>query len=158
EVFSLPELGSINLHSGKAPEYRGSAPAFWEMYNGEARVGVTVHWVEAEVDAGPIIRQEMLPFNPAPPGDPIQYIREYRERVLRPAGLELLVAAVQDIIAGTAEAVPQDHGASSTYRLPTYRQRTELRRRVAARRNSGWRRQGKRVLGWLLFRSGLYRR
>ena len=27
-VFAIPRLGSINLHSDKAPEYRGAAPAF----------------------------------------------------------------------------------------------------------------------------------
>ncbi len=157
-VFALPRLGCINLHTGKAPEYRGSAPGFWEMYNGERRVGITVHWVVAGVDAGAIIRQELFAFDPAPPGDPLEYIESYRLRVLVPNGLRMLAAAVEDIASGAARAVPQDASAAHTYRIPTSRQKAELRSRVARRRRPGLRRHLKRLLGWAVFRSGLYRR
>src|SRR5262249_59348759 len=33
-TFSVPKLGSINLHKGKVPEYRGTPPGFWELYDG----------------------------------------------------------------------------------------------------------------------------
>jgi peptidoglycan/xylan/chitin deacetylase (PgdA/CDA1 family) len=157
EIFSLPELGSISLHKGKAPEYRGPVPGFWELYNGESRVGVTVHWAEPGIDSGAIIRQENLPFHSAPPGDPFEYIEAYRREVLGPAGLRLLVASVEDVIAGRGEGTPQDHSVAVTWKPPNWWQRRELRRRVANRR-SRWRRQGKRGFGWFLFRTGLYRR
>src|SRR5438093_2959716 len=76
-VFALPRLGSINLHSGKAPEYRGAAPGFWELYNGEPEVGITIHRVTATLDAGHILRQETFPLDPAPAGDPIAYLERY---------------------------------------------------------------------------------
>src|SRR5207247_9431832 len=38
-VFSIPRLGSINLHSGKAPEYRGARPALWALDNAEGDGG-----------------------------------------------------------------------------------------------------------------------
>lgn len=157
EAFSIPELGSISLHDGKTPEYRGAGTGFWEMYNGDPRVGVTVHWVEGGIDAGAIIRQENLPFDSAPPGDPFEYIDRFRCDVLEPAGLRLLVAAVEDIVAGKRTGIPQDESVAVTWDPPTWRQRRELRRRVANRR-SGWRRQGKRGIGWLFFRTGLYKR
>ena len=50
-LFAIPTLGTLNLHKGKVPEYRGMPPAFWEMRNGEASVGCTVHWVEERLDA-----------------------------------------------------------------------------------------------------------
>ena len=40
EIFSIPRQGSINLHTGRAPLYRGAAPAFWELFNGDDRVGI----------------------------------------------------------------------------------------------------------------------
>ena len=40
EVFSLPRLGTINLHHGRIPGYRGGPPTFWELYNGEQSMGV----------------------------------------------------------------------------------------------------------------------
>ncbi|MDR0787118.1 MAG: polysaccharide deacetylase family protein [Gemmatimonadota bacterium] len=155
-VFSIPGMGSINLHNGKTPEYRGATPGFWEMYNGDPRVGITVHWVDEGINSGAVLRQENLSLPSAPEGDPLEYIRRFRERVLAPVGLRLVVAAVEDVIAGKGEGVPQDHSAATTWSPPTWLQRRELRSRVA-RRRSPWRRRVKRGLGWLLFRSGLYR-
>ena len=157
-VFSIPRLGSINLHTGKAPEYRGSAPAFWELYNGESRVGVTVHRVAEEVDAGGIIRQELFPLDRAPSGDALAYIRQYRQDVLYPNGLRLLVEAVEDMVSGRAAECPQDPAAARTYRLPTHRQKRQLQRKVKRRRRMTWKHLAKRSFGWLLFNTGLYRR
>jgi methionyl-tRNA formyltransferase len=135
KVFEIPRLGSINLHSGKAPEYRGAAPAFWELYNGEHTVGITIHRVTAALDAGAILRQEIFPVDPAPEGDPIDYIDRYRRTVLRPNGVRMLVEAVASIATnGTVHGKAQDPSRVTTYRTPDYAAVRELRRRVQARR------------------------
>ena len=134
DVFALPRLGSINLHSGKAPEYRGAAPAFWELYNGEESVGITIHRVVADVDAGTILRQETFPLDPAPRGQPLRYVERYRRTVLRPNGVRMLVATVGDIARGETSERVQDAARARTYRAPDYAAVRELRRRVAARR------------------------
>jgi len=133
-VFSIPRLGSINLHSGKAPEYRGAAPAFWELYNGEREVGITIHRVATALDAGDILLQETFPLDPAPAEDPLVYLERYRREVLRPNGVRLLVQAVAEIARDTVRARPQNPARARTYRTPDYRAIRELRRRVAARR------------------------
>ncbi len=51
QTFAIPRLGSVNVHKGKVPEYRGQPPAFWELYHGEKQAGVTIHMVEAKLDA-----------------------------------------------------------------------------------------------------------
>jgi len=38
-TFGVPRLGSINLHKGALPRYRGMPPGFWELYNGEKSAG-----------------------------------------------------------------------------------------------------------------------
>ena len=53
-LFSIPDLGTINLHKGKVPDYRGMPPAFWELWNDEPSVGCTVHWVDDKLDSGNI--------------------------------------------------------------------------------------------------------
>lgn len=135
-VFSIPRLGSINLHSGKAPEYRGAAPGFWELYNGEREVGITIHRVAATLDAGDILLQHVFPLEPAPPDDPVDYLDRYRREVLRPNGISLLAHAVAQIANGTARLTPQDARGARTYRTPDYRAIRELRRRVVARRRA----------------------
>jgi methionyl-tRNA formyltransferase len=54
-IFRVPRLGCLNLHQGKVPEYRGTPPGFWELYNGERSAGVTVHFVDQGLDTGPIV-------------------------------------------------------------------------------------------------------
>lgn len=63
EVFTLARLGAINIHTGITPEYRSADPIFWALYNGEPdKVGVTIHFVDAGIDTGPIIHQDTVPL------------------------------------------------------------------------------------------------
>jgi methionyl-tRNA formyltransferase len=133
-VFDLPKHGCINLHSGKAPRYRGAAPVFWELYNGESEVGITIHRVTDTLDGGAILRQELYPIDPAPAPDPLLYIEQIRTQVLRPAGVRLLTDAVRDLINGTASEIIQDSSEAHTYRTPDFRAVKELRKRVQRRR------------------------
>ncbi len=49
----------LNLHLGMSPYYNGSSTNFWPMYNNEYEfVGVTIHYLDAGVDTGPIISQQ----------------------------------------------------------------------------------------------------
>lgn len=52
----------INAHVAPLPYYRGRAPINWAIINGEDHVGVTVHFLTEEIDAGPIILQEKVPI------------------------------------------------------------------------------------------------
>jgi hypothetical protein len=61
-VFGIPRLGSINLHQGLAPFYRGGPTVFWELFNGEKEIGITIHFVATKVDTGDIILQRTLPL------------------------------------------------------------------------------------------------
>ncbi|HET7459458.1 MAG TPA: formyltransferase family protein [Gemmatimonadaceae bacterium] len=133
-VFALPRFGSINLHCGKLPFYRGAPPAFWELYQGEREVGVTIHRVTAGLDAGPMLAQEVFPLDDAPPGDPVAYVRDVWLRVLRPNGVRMLAECASWIAAGAAEPRIQPPGVGSTYRSPDRQAIAELRARVAARR------------------------
>ena len=41
EVYSIPKLGTINLHASLLPDYRGAAPINWALINNEKVTGVT---------------------------------------------------------------------------------------------------------------------
>lgn len=133
-VFLIPRLGSINLHSGNVPRYRGAAPAFWEIYNGEKSVGITIHRVAASVDAGHVLSQEEFPVDTAPAGDPIEYIDEFRRDVLRPNGVRMIVSTVRALAEGREIETPQDAALAHTYKTPDHRAVRELRRLVRERR------------------------
>jgi len=57
EIRHLPRLGCINLHPSLLPEYRGSAPINYTLFNGENETGNTIFKITAKMDAGPILFQ-----------------------------------------------------------------------------------------------------
>ena len=61
-TFSLPRLGTINVHHGAVPEYRGGPPVFWELRDGLDRVGFTIHRVDAGIDTGPVLADGEVPI------------------------------------------------------------------------------------------------
>ncbi|MEQ8423819.1 MAG: methionyl-tRNA formyltransferase, partial [Cyclobacteriaceae bacterium] len=57
-VWSMPSLGTFNLHASLLPQYRGAAPINWAIINGEKVTGVTTFFLKHEIDTGGIIFQE----------------------------------------------------------------------------------------------------
>ena len=59
QVWSMPRLGTFNLHAALLPQYRGAAPINWAVINGEKMTGVTTFMIDKDIDTGGIIlRQE----------------------------------------------------------------------------------------------------
>jgi folate-dependent phosphoribosylglycinamide formyltransferase PurN len=133
EVFTIPRLGCLNLHLGRAPEFRGSSPGFYELMEGVPEVGVTIHRVIEGLDSGPILLQEVFPLDIAPSKDPISYLRQYQTQILMPNGIRLMARAVERMARGTVEEHSQPAGRRPRRRA-SHRLKQELRRRVAARR------------------------
>lgn len=51
-------LGIVNCHGAILPKYRGLMPSFWTLANDEPLGGVSVHFVDAKLDNGPIVVQK----------------------------------------------------------------------------------------------------
>lgn len=60
QVWSIPKLGTINLHASLLPQYRGAAPINWAIINGETKTGVTTFFIDEEIDTGAIIMRDSL--------------------------------------------------------------------------------------------------
>lgn len=56
--------GIVNCHGALLPKYRGLMPSFWTLANDEREGGVTVHYVDAKIDNGPIVVQRRYRINP----------------------------------------------------------------------------------------------
>lgn len=60
ELWSMPPLGTFNLHASLLPQYRGAAPIQRAVMNGEKKTGLTTFFLRHEIDTGGIIyRQEI---------------------------------------------------------------------------------------------------
>ncbi len=60
EVYTIPKIGSFNLHGSLLPKYRGAAPMQWAIINGDTETGVTTFFLEDKVDTGNIILSEKV--------------------------------------------------------------------------------------------------
>lgn len=123
-LFSLPRLGTINLHKGRLPYYRGMPAAFWELQRGESSVGCTVHTVEAGLDTGAIIVEGAVPV------DRFSTVGGVQLKLHR-LGVELVCEAVAQVLNGSATFTPQVAGGTTNTR-PTLRAAAELTRRLEA--------------------------
>jgi methionyl-tRNA formyltransferase len=57
---SLFRYGVLNAHAGDLPRYRGNACPNWAILNFEDRIGLTIHKMVDELDAGPYLVKEFL--------------------------------------------------------------------------------------------------
>lgn len=64
QVLELPPQGFINVHFAPLPRYRGPAPTFWQIRNGETMGGVTAHRMTADFDTGPVLAAVPVPIGP----------------------------------------------------------------------------------------------
>ena len=61
-IFEIPKLGTINMHEGLIPQYRGFAPINWSIINGEKEIGITLHYLDETADTGDILLQKKIPI------------------------------------------------------------------------------------------------
>ena len=59
-VWSMPRLGTFNLHASLLPQYRGAAPINWAVMNGDTETGATTFMLKHEIDTGNVILQEKI--------------------------------------------------------------------------------------------------
>lgn len=65
-VFNIPRLGTVNLHFGISPDYRGQHTLLWPLLRGDyAHVGATLHYINEGIDAGPVLFRIYPALEPA---------------------------------------------------------------------------------------------
>lgn len=105
-LLSVPRRGFLNVHPSMLPNYRGPAPIFWQFHEGETNPGVTVHWMDAEFDTGPIAAQRgvYLPDGTSEPDATALMAR---------TGARLVVEVLDHVAAGEIPYRKQPVGGSS---------------------------------------------
>ena len=64
QLFSLPEYGCVNIHTGLVDHYRGVDSSLWAMYdNRPDLVGATLHYIDRTIDAGTVIGTRGIEFD-----------------------------------------------------------------------------------------------
>lgn len=55
ELLEIPPMGCINVHASLLPKYRGAAPLWHAVINGERESGITTMMTDAGMDTGDIL-------------------------------------------------------------------------------------------------------
>jgi methionyl-tRNA formyltransferase len=122
-ALAVPKRGCLNIHPALLPEAKGVDPVFQSLLHGVPPLGVTVHFMTPELDAGRIVAQRSVEGRARSSVFAITALL-FRE------GAELLAAAIESI-AGGATGSPQN-GIGSYQSWPTRREVGLLRARGGA--------------------------
>ena len=109
EVWSFPQMGTINLHAALLPAYRGAAPIQWALMNGETKTGLSTFFIREEIDTGPMLLQEETAIAPD------DNFGRLHERMSQ-QGADLLLRTLSGLVEGNLEARLQPSTSSD---LPT---------------------------------------
>ncbi len=114
-VWTMPPIGTINLHGSLLPAYRGAAPIHWAVINGESETGVTTFFLKHEIDTGDVLLSEKMSIGPnETTGDVHDRMKE--------VGAEVVLRSVQLIEGRSYDLIPQ--GVSKVSKAPKIKRET----------------------------------
>ena len=108
EFVDLFRMGVINLHPSYLPYNRGNYPNVWSIVDGTP-AGVTLHYIDADVDTGDIIAQEEISVELTDTGESL-----YRK--LEKACVELFVNTWPQIKNGKLKRISQPSDIGTYHR------------------------------------------
>jgi len=120
-VFSIPKLGTLNVHASLLPRYRGAAPIHRAIEAGETETGVTVFRIDEGVDTGEIIIQKKTPI------DSQETTPELYQR-LSVMGAAALIDAIEALEKGKVTPIKQNNAeATAAHKLSKEEGRVDWR-------------------------------
>jgi len=121
-IIAVPKHGCINIHNGKLPKYRGMLPNFWQMYQNEKSIGITIHEINPGIDDGRIILQKDVDILA---GETLDSLIKRTKKI----GAHFMVEAIEQIKSG--DVVYKDNLATegTYFSFPTREDVKEFKRR-----------------------------
>ena len=101
-VWSMPALGTFNLHGSLLPKYRGAAPIHWAIINGDRSTGLTTFLLDKKIDTGGTLLQIEHPIK-----DGMTTGELHNE--LMSLGPELVLNTVEGLVSGTLSPIAQNN-------------------------------------------------
>lgn len=102
-VWSMPRLGTFNLHASLLPKYRGAAPINRAIMEGDIETGVTTFFLQHEIDTGDIIMQKKTTI------DPEENLESLYNRLMH-IGADAVLETVSRVVDGSIKSTPQPEG------------------------------------------------
>jgi len=100
QLLEVPRLGALNVHLGLLPEIRGMSSPEWSLLQ-HVPVGITIHFMDAGIDTGPILQRYEFPHAPQ-----CESLSDLRNRLIA-FGIEKAAEVVAGLDRGTIAGTPQ---------------------------------------------------
>ncbi len=100
DVLDIPKFGCVNVHASILPNYRGSAPIQWALFNNEKKTGITIYYMDEGMDSGDIIKINEIPITN---DDNVGTLHDKLSNL----GVTTLKEVLPKILDGTAESYKQ---------------------------------------------------
>ena len=101
EVLDYPKYGCINVHASLLPKHRGGAPIHRAIINGDKKTGVTIMYMDIDMDSGDIISSKDIDIDDS---DNLESLHDK----LSLLGKDLLLETLPSIINNTNKRIKQD--------------------------------------------------
>ncbi len=101
DMIDIPRLGCINVHASLLPKYRGASPIQAALLNGDEETGVTIMYMDENMDTGDIISCKKCKI------DPEDNVGTLHDK-LSSLGVELLSETLPLIYKGSNERIKQN--------------------------------------------------
>ncbi len=119
KLLKTPKYGCINLHCSLLPKYSGLMPSFWTLYKNEEFTGVSIHYMDSEIDNGKLLNQQIIKI----PKD----ISIFNLICLtKNIGGELMCRTIKEICHGNHMVKPNKQDKKYYYSWPTIKQMNEF--------------------------------
>lgn len=125
-LLDIPPKGVISYHHGDMRKYRGMPPAFWELYNGENEMGVTVQKLSKKLDQGIPLVEKKIEIRPTDDWKTLKS-RAYEESV------DMMYKALNKLDKENFQQESIDE-VGELYTLPNFRQWMSLKLKVISRK------------------------
>lgn len=102
EILNYPRLGCINVHASILPALRGGAPIHKAIIDGYSKTGITIMYMDVNMDTGDIISQQETDILDT---DNLESVHDR----LSVIGRDLLLETLPSIINGTNDKIKQDN-------------------------------------------------
>jgi methionyl-tRNA formyltransferase len=110
-LIELAPQGILNIHGAILPQYRGVLPSFWMLANGEKQAGVSIYFVNEQIDAGELCGVRV--FDVLPDDTLDSFLRRSKG-----IAAELLLDVLAQLRDGRLTRRPLDLAAGSYYSWP----------------------------------------
>lgn len=104
-ILAIPRMGTINMHFSPLPYHRGYFPVIWSLME-DQEAGVTLHWVNEQVNGGSIIAQRTISIGKDDTSFSL-YLK------LSKIGMDLFKSYLPKVMRGTSPKIKQEEEAGS---------------------------------------------